>query len=119
MLAGAKADDLSLDLTIGPRWPATVPTVTDVNDPRASEQIVFTHEFAKGGTTRDGALPTNFDVAPPAGAKTDLIAALVARCTDPGCSGRDRRTARTRPRDHPQRHLRRRCGRDAARRLPG
>ncbi len=86
MLAGAKADDLSLDLTIGPRWPATVPTVTDVNDPAASQQIVFTDEFAKGGTARDGTLPTNFNVTLPAGAQPNLIAALVARCTDAGCA---------------------------------
>ncbi|MGW2311755.1 glycosyl hydrolase [Actinomadura luteofluorescens] len=86
MLAAAKANGLGLDFTIGPRWPATVPTVNDVNDPSAQQQVVFSHEFHKGGTGRSGALPVNFNVAPPAGAKKTLIAALVAKCADAGCA---------------------------------
>ncbi|MEV0663039.1 glycosyl hydrolase [Actinomadura luteofluorescens] len=86
MLAAAKANGLGLDFTIGPRWPATVPTVNDVNDPSAQQQVVFSHEFHKGGTSRSGALPANFNVAPPAGAKKTLIAALVAKCSDAGCA---------------------------------
>ncbi|MEO3828960.1 glycosyl hydrolase [Actinomadura sp. B10D3] len=86
MLAQAKSRGLGLDFTIGPRWPATVPTVDDVNDPSAQQQIVFSHEFHKGGTRRSGELPTNFNVAPPAGAKRTLIAALVARCDDADCA---------------------------------
>lgn len=86
MLAAAKADGLSLDLTIGPRWPATVPSVNDINDPGAQQQIVFSHEFHPGGTGRSGPLPANLNVTPPAGAKKTLIAALVARCAEAGCS---------------------------------
>ncbi|CNE72557.1 F5/8 type C domain [Mycobacterium tuberculosis] len=86
MLAAAKARGLGLDFTIGPRWPATVPTVDDVNDPSAQQQIVFSHEFHKGGTSRSGALPSNFDTAPPEGAERTLIAALVAKCDDAGCA---------------------------------
>ncbi|TDD87811.1 hypothetical protein E1293_07315 [Actinomadura darangshiensis] len=86
MLAEAKAKGLGLDFTIGPRWPATVPTVDDVNDPSAQQQVVFSHEFHKGGTSRSGELPVNFDTAPPAGAKRTLIAALVAKCSDAGCA---------------------------------
>lgn len=85
MLAAAKDKGLGLDLTIGPRWPATVPTVDDVNDPSAQQQIVFSYEFHKGGTSRSGELPANFNVAPPAGAKRTLVAALVAKCSDAGC----------------------------------
>ncbi|WP_372505746.1 glycosyl hydrolase [Actinomadura madurae] len=86
MLAQAKSKGLGLDFTIGPRWPAIVPTVDDVNDPSAQQQIVFSHEFHKGGTSRSGELPTNFNVAPPAGAKRTLIAALVAKCDDADCA---------------------------------
>ncbi|GAA1798334.1 glycosyl hydrolase [Actinomadura chokoriensis] len=86
MLAEAKARGLGLDFTIGPRWPATVPTVDDVNDPSAQQQIVFSHEFHKGGTSRSGELPANFDTAPPAGAERTLIAALVAKCDDADCA---------------------------------
>ncbi len=86
MLSAAKADGLRLDFTIGPRWPATVPTVSDINDPRAAQQIVTSYEFHPGGTSRDGALPVNFDVAPPAGANKTLIAALVARCESATCN---------------------------------
>ncbi|MGI5227568.1 glycosyl hydrolase [Actinoallomurus sp. CA-142502] len=86
MLAAAKKEGLSLDFTIGPRWPATVPSVTDVNDPAAQQQIVFSHEFDRGGTSRSGPLPANLNVAPPAGAKKTLIAALLAKCSDAGCA---------------------------------
>lgn len=84
ILAAANRDGLGIDLTIGPRWPAVVPTVTDINDPAAAKQLVFAHEFHPGGTTRSGPLPTNFDTAPPQGARTRLVAALVAECVEPG-----------------------------------
>ncbi|OLF14315.1 hypothetical protein BLA60_04050 [Actinophytocola xinjiangensis] len=77
--------DLALDFTISPRWPAIVPTVTDVNDPRASQQLVFSHAFVTGGTTYDDVLPSNDDPRPPAGARRTLVAALLARCADPAC----------------------------------
>ena len=85
-LDAAKQRKLGLDFTIGPRWPATVPTVTDVNDPAAAQQLTYGSEFHAGGTSRTGALPTNFDVSRPAGANPKLLAALAARCTDPKCS---------------------------------
>jgi hypothetical protein len=77
--------DMALDFTISPRWPAIVPTVTDVNDPRASQQLVFSHAFVKGATTYDGALPSNYNPKPPAGVNRTLVAALLARCADPAC----------------------------------
>ncbi|MGH1562556.1 glycosyl hydrolase [Mumia sp. DW29H23] len=85
MLEAADELDLGLDLTVGPRWPAIVPSVNDVNDPRAAQQLVFAYEFGAGGSTRSGALPTNLTPAPPAGAETTLVTALVARCTDAAC----------------------------------
>lgn len=86
MLSAADSDGLGLDFTIGPRWPATVPTVTDVDDPAAAKQLVFSYEFHPGGSDRSGALPTNFDSAPPAGSHPKLIAALVAKCATAGCA---------------------------------
>ncbi|WP_329058081.1 glycosyl hydrolase [Amycolatopsis sp. NBC_01480] len=86
MLAAAEREGLGLDLTIGPRWPATVSTVTDVNDPAVSKMLVFAHEFHPGGSSRSGPLPTNYDRTPPQDADTTLVAALVARCTTPGTS---------------------------------
>lgn len=85
MLAAAADLGLGLDLTIGPRWPAVVPTVSDLNDPRAAQQLLYSYEFAPGGSSRTGALPTNLTPAPPKGATTTLIAALVARCQQAGC----------------------------------
>lgn len=81
--------DLALDLTISPRWPAIVPTVTDVDDPRAAQQLVFAHAFLDGGTRYDGALPDDFEPRPPAGADRTLVAALLARCADPACDTQD------------------------------
>ncbi|MCG5213309.1 glycosyl hydrolase [Streptosporangium soli] len=77
--------DLALDFTISPRWPAIVPTVTDVNDPRASQQLVFSHAFVKGGTTYGGALPANYSPQPPGGARRTPIAVLLAQCADAAC----------------------------------
>jgi len=85
MLTEAAEHDLGLDITISPRWPAIVPTVTDVNDPRAAQQLVFSHGFVTGGTTYDAALPTNYEPRPPSGAERTLVAALIARCADPAC----------------------------------
>jgi alpha-L-rhamnosidase/F5/8 type C domain len=86
MLAAANREGLGLDLTIGPRWPATVPTVHDLNDPAVSKMLIFAHEFHPGGSTRGGPLPTNHDINPPRGANTTLVAALVVKCTVPGTS---------------------------------
>jgi hypothetical protein len=85
MLGDAADLGLGLDLTIGPRWPAIVPTVSDINDPRAAQQFVYSYEFAAGGSSRSGPLPANLTPAPPKGATTTLIAALVAKCADPAC----------------------------------
>ncbi len=85
MLESADELDLALDFTIGPRWPAIVPTVTDVNDPRAAQRLVFSHAFVEGGTTYDGALPANYSPRPPTGARRTLVAALLARCADATC----------------------------------
>ncbi|MGW4801420.1 glycosyl hydrolase, partial [Nonomuraea sp. NPDC004297] len=81
--------DLALDFTISPRWPAIVPTVTDVNDPRASQRLVFSHAFVKGGTRYDGAVPANYSPRPPDGARRTPIAVLLARCAQAACDGQD------------------------------
>lgn len=86
MLAAAHANGIQLDFSQGPAWPAVVPTVSDVNDPRAMQQLIFSYEFHTGGTSRKGPLPDNFDVSPPADAKKTLVAALVARCAKPTCA---------------------------------
>lgn len=86
MLQEAARLGLGLDLTIGPRWPALVPTVTDVNDPRAAQQLVFSYEVVEGGGTFEGQLPDNYSPAPPGGAERHLVAALLARCADDDCA---------------------------------
>ena len=86
MMKAARDRDLALDLTISPRWPATAPTVADVNHPAAAQQIAFATEFGKGGATRTGAMPRNLSVTVPPGARTSLIAAVVAKCADAACA---------------------------------
>jgi len=86
MLAAAKKRDLSLDLTIGPRWPATVPTVTDVNDPATAKQLAYAVEFDHGGQHRSGALPSNLNVTAPAGAERRLVGVVAARCSASDCA---------------------------------
>ncbi|MGH3635448.1 MAG: glycosyl hydrolase, partial [Mycobacterium sp.] len=89
MLQAAKANGIELDFSQGPRWPALVPTVTDVNDPRAMQQLVYSYELDGGGTTRSGPLPDNYDLKPPAGGDIKLISVLAVRCADSGCHAAD------------------------------
>jgi hypothetical protein len=86
MLSAAQQRDLSLDLTIGPRWPATVPTVDDVNDPAAAQQLAYATEFRPGGSSRSGKVPSSLDVTAPAGAQRKLVAVVAARCSDTACA---------------------------------
>lgn len=86
MLEGAEERGLGLDFTSGPRWPAVVPTVSDINDPRVAQQLIFSHEFHAGGSVRSGALPTNYNTAPPTGARTTLVNVVVARCEESTCA---------------------------------
>jgi hypothetical protein len=84
-LQAAKAEGLSYAMTISPLWPASVPGLSDINDRRIQQQLVFAHEFVDAGATRTGALPANDSPAPPAGARTTPVAVLVARCASADC----------------------------------
>jgi hypothetical protein len=84
-LQAAQTEDLSYAMTISPLWPASAPGLSDIDDRRIQQQLVFAQQFVDGGETRTGALPTNDSPAPPAGASRTTVAVLVARCASADC----------------------------------
>jgi len=65
MAEAARDNGISLDMTIGPRWPATTPELDSINDPRVMQQLVFAQQFVPAGKRRSGALPSNNEPPPP------------------------------------------------------
>lgn len=59
MAEAARDNGIGLDMTIGPRWPATTPELDSINDPRVMQQLVFAHQFVPAGKSRAGALPSD------------------------------------------------------------
>ena len=55
-LTRAAKRGLRVDMTIGPSWPAAVPTIT-ADDPRATQEVAHGLVLLQPGTTYDAALP--------------------------------------------------------------
>ncbi|MFB4299156.1 glycosyl hydrolase [Actinomadura sp. NTSP31] len=84
ILAEANKHGLTVDQNMGPHYPPTVPTVKDVNDPAAAQQLVYGSAFVKAGAAFTGNLPAP-GAGVPAGAKTTLVAVAAAKCAEDGC----------------------------------
>lgn len=56
---------LSVDQSLGPQYPPTVPSLHSFNQPEAEQQLIFGREFHQPGSARSGALPAP-TTAPPA-----------------------------------------------------
>ncbi|GAA4623184.1 glycosyl hydrolase [Actinoallomurus vinaceus] len=84
IIAEANKYGLTVDQNMGPHYPPTVPTVTDVNDPAAAQQLAYGTAFVRGGTAFRGALPTPTSGVP-AGAKTTLVAVAAVKCVEDSC----------------------------------
>ncbi|GAA1057262.1 hypothetical protein GCM10017608_07230 [Agromyces luteolus] len=48
---------LSVDQSLGPQYPPTVPSLNSFNQPEVEQQLVFGREFHEPGDSRSGALP--------------------------------------------------------------
>ncbi|AXQ30578.1 hypothetical protein D0B54_18650 [Solimonas sp. K1W22B-7] len=79
MLEEAHAQGIGLDMTIGPYWPSVLPTIQDINDPRVQQQLLYGAKVVAAGARFSG-VPPPPKAAPPAGAQTQLVALLAARC---------------------------------------
>ncbi len=64
VLEAAKERGLVVDVTIGPHWPSTVPTIVP-DDAAAAQEITFGQAIVKGGETYSGELPE--PLLPPSG----------------------------------------------------
>ncbi|UOE21197.1 alpha-L-rhamnosidase [Thermobifida halotolerans] len=80
-LARAEKRGVTIDLTIGPAWPAAVPTITP-QDTAAVRELAHGVEFLSGGQEFAGAVPE--PVVEPAEGVTErrLVAVQVARLAD-------------------------------------
>lgn len=90
-LDAAATHGLTVDLTIGPHWPAAVPTIVP-GDEAAAHELMFGQAVVKAGDTFDGALPepalkpggvTKGNPSPQV--TNHLLRILAARCKA-GCS---------------------------------
>lgn len=75
---------VGVDMNLGPNYPPTVPTVHDVNDPAAAQQLLYGNTTVSGGSTFSGALPAP-STSPPSGANSELVAVVAGECTQTGC----------------------------------
>ncbi len=64
VLEAANERGLVVDITIGPHWPSTVPTIVP-DDPAAAQEVTFGQTIVKGGQTYSGELPE--PILPPSG----------------------------------------------------
>lgn len=88
VLEAAKARNLTVDLTIGPQWPAGSSDI-DVDSPAAAQELVYGYVRVSGGDTVDGPVPVpgSFDTSGPFGGNREpgtpsLVAVTAARLVD-------------------------------------
>lgn len=86
-LKAAHADNLALDLTVGPRWPAAVPTI-DLNSDKSAQGIYWGAVSVQAGATYDDVVPVSVD-APAAGVTAQTLVAVVATRVAAGSSTTD------------------------------
>ncbi|GGV42640.1 hypothetical protein GCM10010182_79190 [Actinomadura cremea] len=84
IIAEANKYGLTVDQNLGPHYPPTVPTVADVNDPAAAQQLVYGSAFVESGRAYRGALPAPGSKVPD-GAKTTLVAIAAVKCVEASC----------------------------------
>ncbi|RMB84879.1 glycosyl hydrolase [Streptomyces shenzhenensis] len=80
-LQAAKKQDLDLDVTLGPRWPAAVPTI-DLNSADSSQTIVWGRVMVTAGQTYSGATPSAEGQARDGVTESVLIAVTAAKIAD-------------------------------------
>ena len=76
---------ISIDLTIGPSWPAAVPTITP-DSPAASSELAHGVVAVAGGSTYSGPVPPSVLRANAAATTATLFAVQAARVTGPPVS---------------------------------
>ncbi|GAB2844487.1 hypothetical protein GCM10022221_49780 [Actinocorallia aurea] len=84
IIAEANKYGLIVDQNMGPHYPPTVPTVKDVNDPAAAQQLVHGSALVEAGASFSGTLPRPA-AGVPSGAKTTLVSVVAARCAEASC----------------------------------
>jgi hypothetical protein len=79
-LARAAARDVRIDITVGPSWPAAVPTITP-DDEAACTELVHGRVDVAAGETYDGALPEPAVHARAGVTRADLVCVQAHRVT--------------------------------------
>ncbi|WP_199484753.1 glycosyl hydrolase [Actinomadura craniellae] len=86
-LEQAKRRGITVDLTIGPAWPAAVPTLTP-DSPAAVKELAYGSAEVAGGTTYGGPVPAAV-VAPEHGVTQQKLLLVQAVRLDPALSTKD------------------------------
>ncbi|HWU22830.1 MAG TPA: hypothetical protein VN088_14940, partial [Nocardioides sp.] len=79
-LAQAAKRDVRIDITVGPSWPAAVPTITP-DDDAASSELVHGQATVTAGATYDGALPAPALAAASSVTRSTLVTVQAHRIT--------------------------------------
>ncbi|HWU24011.1 MAG TPA: glycosyl hydrolase, partial [Nocardioides sp.] len=79
-LAQAAKRDVRIDITVGPSWPAAVPTITP-DDDAASAELVHGQATLAAGATYDGALPAPALAAAASVTRSTLVTVQAHRIT--------------------------------------
>jgi hypothetical protein len=77
-LTQARRRGIRLDITVGPSWPAGVPTITP-DDEAASKEVVHGRTLVAAGGTYDGPLPTPYLAPAPGVTRQELLAVQALR----------------------------------------
>lgn len=77
-LRAAREHDVTVDLTIGPSWPAAVPSVTPDSD-AAAKELVYGRATVAGGETHSGPVPEPAADADDDVTTRELVAVQAAR----------------------------------------
>jgi hypothetical protein len=85
-LTQAAKRGISIDLTIGPSWPAAVPTITP-DSPAASCELAHGVVTVPGGETFSGPVPASVLAPGPTVTEQTLFAVQAARVTGPAVKG--------------------------------
>lgn len=87
--ARAHRHTMSMDIAVGPSWPAAFPTITPDSD-GAAKEIVHGRALVQGGATYSGPVPEPFQ-APEDGVTRQTLVAVQALQIDPSSSPTDDR----------------------------
>ena len=85
IFAHATGKGLRVDVMVGPHWPTSVPSVSNLDDPAAQQQLVAGYARIASGKRWGAPLPVPTRSSADPKARRTLVAVLAARCATDAC----------------------------------